>query len=225
MGTLYNCPIMMCFRCLPNRYGQNVFEQLEHAWECPKCLGTCNCSFCMKARGRAPTGIMIHKARDLGFTSVAEMLVNTNHAITQGKIRSPRARLAPASPVKRKILKHDLAAKRKKPRKNSSSFEILISLDTPDANNESSMAMVVDEEDYVVESIISAAILNGKLFFQVRWAGYTEADDTMEPYSTVHDLAALDEFELLNPMVPNDSGTSIDLKSALRHMKEGHEDV
>lgn len=37
----YSCPIKICYRCLPNRYGQSLSEQFDHgAWTCPKCLGT-----------------------------------------------------------------------------------------------------------------------------------------------------------------------------------------
>lgn len=74
--TELGCSLMMCFRCLPNRYGQDVFKLLDAggAWTCPKCAGTCNCSFCMKHRGARPTGILIHQAKSEGFASVHEML-------------------------------------------------------------------------------------------------------------------------------------------------------
>ena len=47
--------------------------QLED-WKCPKCRGICNCSFCRKKIGCAPTGILVHKAKATGFSSVSEML-------------------------------------------------------------------------------------------------------------------------------------------------------
>ncbi|KAL6348318.1 hypothetical protein AAG906_005617 [Vitis piasezkii] len=62
-------------RCLLNRYGEKAEEvaQLED-WKCPKCRGICNCSFCRKKIGCAPTGILVHKAKATGFSSVSEML-------------------------------------------------------------------------------------------------------------------------------------------------------
>ncbi|XP_059597236.1 uncharacterized protein LOC104877518 [Vitis vinifera] len=69
------CPIKYCQRCLLNRYGEKAEEvaQLED-WKCPKCRGICNCSFCRKKIGCAPTGILVHKAKATGFSSVSEML-------------------------------------------------------------------------------------------------------------------------------------------------------
>ncbi|XP_034675097.1 uncharacterized protein LOC117906229 [Vitis riparia] len=69
------CPIKYCQRCVLNRYGEKAEEvaQLED-WKCPKCRGICNCSFCRKKIGCAPTGILVHKAKATGFSSVSEML-------------------------------------------------------------------------------------------------------------------------------------------------------
>ncbi len=35
--------------------------------------------------------------------------------------------------------------------------------------------------------------------FLVRWKGYEPGDDTWEPYATVNDLAALDEYSAAHP--------------------------
>ena len=43
-------------------------------WVCPPCRGKCNCSFCLPKKGRPPTGIMIHIAKEAGFGSVQEYL-------------------------------------------------------------------------------------------------------------------------------------------------------
>ncbi|KAI9468785.1 hypothetical protein LPJ78_002462 [Coemansia sp. RSA 989] len=51
-----HCTLMMDYTCLLNRYNEH-WEQLDHStWTCPKCRNICNCSFCMKKRGKAPTG-------------------------------------------------------------------------------------------------------------------------------------------------------------------------
>ncbi|XP_052205184.1 uncharacterized protein LOC127810010 [Diospyros lotus] len=42
-------------------------------WSCPKCRGICSCSVCMKKRGHRPTGILVHTAKENGFSSVSEL--------------------------------------------------------------------------------------------------------------------------------------------------------
>ncbi|XP_020524608.1 uncharacterized protein LOC18436985 isoform X1 [Amborella trichopoda] len=96
------CTINFCHKCLLNRYGENAEEMAGvDGWNCPKCRGICNCSFCMglegwglngscvyfdrntmlsiysfcrKKRGQEPTGILAHTAKATGFSSVSEML-------------------------------------------------------------------------------------------------------------------------------------------------------
>ncbi|KAL8161908.1 hypothetical protein V2J09_013397 [Rumex salicifolius] len=68
------CVIRLCCKCLKNRY----FEKLEEValvadWKCPKCRGICNCSFCMRKRGKEPTGTLSSQAKASGFSSVLEM--------------------------------------------------------------------------------------------------------------------------------------------------------
>ncbi|KAI5684261.1 hypothetical protein M9H77_05489 [Catharanthus roseus] len=69
------CPIRYCHKCLLNRYGEKAAEVADLPdWNCPKCRGICNCSFCMKKRGCQPTGMLVHTAKAKGFSSVSEML-------------------------------------------------------------------------------------------------------------------------------------------------------
>ena len=64
-----------CGPCLRNRYGESAKEAiLNPEWECPSCRGICNCSFCMKRRGRRATGILIHLAKERGFSNVKSYL-------------------------------------------------------------------------------------------------------------------------------------------------------
>lgn len=64
-----------CGPCLKNRYGEDAKKALmDPKWQCPSCRGICNCSFCMKKRGRRCTGIMIHLARERGFKDVKSFL-------------------------------------------------------------------------------------------------------------------------------------------------------
>jgi hypothetical protein len=39
-----------------------------------RCRGTCNCSFCRRKKGLAPTGILIHEAEKKGFSCVKDYL-------------------------------------------------------------------------------------------------------------------------------------------------------
>lgn len=69
-----------CGPCLKNRYGEDVREVLLNAeWVCPPCRGICNCSFCLPKKGRPPTGILIHAAREAGYDSVREYLEKSNY--------------------------------------------------------------------------------------------------------------------------------------------------
>ncbi|XP_065176917.1 cell division cycle-associated protein 7-like [Sycon ciliatum] len=64
-----------CGPCLRNRYGEDAAEACKDlTWVCPPCRDICNCSFCLPKRGRRPTGILIHIARDNGFDSVHSFL-------------------------------------------------------------------------------------------------------------------------------------------------------
>lgn len=64
-----------CGPCLKNRYGECAKEAIMNPnWECPPCRGICNCSFCMKKRGRRATGILIHAAKQQGFDNVSTYL-------------------------------------------------------------------------------------------------------------------------------------------------------
>ncbi|KAJ2442565.1 hypothetical protein GGF42_006912, partial [Coemansia sp. RSA 2424] len=50
------CTIMFDYKCLLIRYNEDA-DTIDHSgWTCPKCRGVCNCSFCMKKRGKRPTG-------------------------------------------------------------------------------------------------------------------------------------------------------------------------
>lgn len=64
-----------CGPCLRNRYGESVKEAImDPNWFCPPCRNICNCSFCMKKRGRSCTGQMIGVARQNGYTDVKSFL-------------------------------------------------------------------------------------------------------------------------------------------------------
>ncbi|XAR51553.1 hypothetical protein NMG60_11006211 [Bertholletia excelsa] len=74
------CTIKFCHKCLFNRYGESAEEMaVKGDWNCPKCRGICNCSFCMKKRGHQPTGVLVHTARATGFSSVSELLHVKGH--------------------------------------------------------------------------------------------------------------------------------------------------
>ena len=69
-----------CGPCLQNRYGEDLRDALlNKEWVCPPCRGICNCSFCLPKRGKPPTGILIHVARESGYDSVREYLDKTDY--------------------------------------------------------------------------------------------------------------------------------------------------
>lgn len=64
-----------CGPCLRNRYGESVKEAImDPDWFCPPCRNICNCSFCMKKRGRRCTGQLIGIARQNGYNDVKSFL-------------------------------------------------------------------------------------------------------------------------------------------------------
>ncbi|KAL2498430.1 Zinc-finger domain of monoamine-oxidase A repressor R1 protein [Abeliophyllum distichum] len=81
------CPIMFCHKCLSNRYGENAEEVAALGdWDCPRCRGICNCSICMKKRGHQPTGILINRAKAIGYSSVSEMLLKGAENLNSQKV-------------------------------------------------------------------------------------------------------------------------------------------
>ena len=69
-----------CGPCLLNRYGEDIRDVLiDKCWVCPPCRRICNCSFCLPKRGKPPTGIMIHEARDRGYDNVLEYLEKSDY--------------------------------------------------------------------------------------------------------------------------------------------------
>jgi len=59
----------------------------------------------------------------------------------------------------------------------------------------------VDADEFIVDKIVDhrGSLPKSKLEFRVRWAGYTDEDDTWEPYKNVKDLAALDAYARTHP--------------------------
>ncbi|GMI78503.1 hypothetical protein like AT2G23530 [Hibiscus trionum] len=76
---------VLCRACLKVRYGEELEEVRENKeWMCPHCIEEkginpywiCNSSLCLKNRKMAPTGIAIYRARELGYKSVAHLLMD-----------------------------------------------------------------------------------------------------------------------------------------------------
>ncbi|XVF09419.1 hypothetical protein REPUB_Repub07fG0091200 [Reevesia pubescens] len=76
---------VLCRACLKVRYGEELEEVRENKeWKCPHCIEEkginpywiCNSSICLKNRKMAPTGIAIYRARELGYKSVAHLLMD-----------------------------------------------------------------------------------------------------------------------------------------------------
>jgi hypothetical protein len=56
-----------------------------------------------------------------------------------------------------------------------------------------------DDEEYVVDRIVSQRKKNGRMEYKVRWRGYNSQSDTWEPEAEVRDLAAMDVWEANRP--------------------------
>lgn len=76
---------VLCRACLKVRYGEELEEVRENKeWMCPHCIeekGTkpywiCNSSICLKKRKMVPTGLAIYRAREMGYKSVAHLLMD-----------------------------------------------------------------------------------------------------------------------------------------------------
>ncbi|KAI3758608.1 hypothetical protein L6452_06175 [Arctium lappa] len=76
---------VLCRACLKVRYGEEMDEVRNNKqWKCPHCIeqeGTkpywiCNSSLCLKKRKMVPTGIAIFRAREMGYESVAHLLMD-----------------------------------------------------------------------------------------------------------------------------------------------------
>lgn len=76
---------VLCRACLKVRYGEEMDEvRANKNWMCPHCIEEkginpkwiCNSSFCLKKRRMAPTGIAIFRAREMGYKSVAHLIMD-----------------------------------------------------------------------------------------------------------------------------------------------------
>ncbi|KAL8250778.1 hypothetical protein R6Q59_034471 [Mikania micrantha] len=76
---------VLCRACLKIRYGEEIEDVRNNKqWKCPHCIeeeGTkpywiCNSSLCLKKRKMLPTGIAIYRAREMGYESVAHLLMD-----------------------------------------------------------------------------------------------------------------------------------------------------
>ncbi|XP_027359267.1 cell division cycle-associated protein 7-like [Abrus precatorius] len=75
---------VFCRACLKIRYGEEIEEVRENkGWMCPHCIEErgmkpywiCNSSICLRKRNIPPTGLAIYKAREMGYKSVAHLLM------------------------------------------------------------------------------------------------------------------------------------------------------
>ncbi|XP_024018359.1 cell division cycle-associated 7-like protein [Morus notabilis] len=76
---------VFCRGCLKVRYGEEMEEVIRNKeWMCPHCIEEkgiksywiCNSSICLKKRNMAPTGLAIYRAQELGYKSVAHLLMD-----------------------------------------------------------------------------------------------------------------------------------------------------
>ncbi|KAL2344140.1 hypothetical protein Fmac_005425 [Flemingia macrophylla] len=84
---------VFCRACLKIRYGEEIEEVRENkSWMCPHCIEAkgiipywiCNSSICLRKRKMPPTGIAVYRARELGYKSVAHLIMEE---LKRGKCR------------------------------------------------------------------------------------------------------------------------------------------
>ncbi|XP_009617422.1 uncharacterized protein [Nicotiana tomentosiformis] len=85
---------VLCRGCLKVRYGEELEEvRANKGWVCPHCTEEkginpywiCNSSLCLKKRKMAPTGIAIFRAREMGYKSVAHLLMDQLQQAVKGR--------------------------------------------------------------------------------------------------------------------------------------------
>ncbi|CAL5445299.1 unnamed protein product [Camellia sinensis] len=76
---------VLCRACLKVRYGEEMeVVRRNKQWMCPHCIEDkgikpywiCNSSLCLRKRKKVPTGVAIFKAREMGYKSVAHLLMD-----------------------------------------------------------------------------------------------------------------------------------------------------
>jgi len=180
-GTKIACNVMLDENCLFNRYGQTI-EQARSTgeWKCPMCLDICNCSFCRRRKGLAPTGIMINRARREGFTSVHDFLAasrkeNFKKARTEGERKEENDRKVDSDGEGEggDEKREKTTSKKEKPLKTKKRKE---------KKNEEEEEEEGDDV-YEVEKILKMTSIEvegrRKEYFYVKWLGYPER--TWEP--------------------------------------------
>ncbi|XP_049367479.1 uncharacterized protein LOC125832381 [Solanum verrucosum] len=84
---------VLCRGCLKVRYGEEMEDvRANKEWIYPHCTEEkginpywiCNSSLCLKKRKMAPTGIAIFKAREMGYKSVAHLLMDQLQGAVKG---------------------------------------------------------------------------------------------------------------------------------------------
>uniref|UniRef100_A0A3Q7FUG1 Zinc-finger domain-containing protein n=1 Tax=Solanum lycopersicum TaxID=4081 RepID=A0A3Q7FUG1_SOLLC len=84
---------VLCRGCLKVRYGEEMEDvRANKEWICPHCTEEkginpywiCNSSLCLKKRKMAPTGIAIFRAREMGYKSVAHLLMDQLQGAVRG---------------------------------------------------------------------------------------------------------------------------------------------
>src|SRR5258707_3697415 len=68
--------------------------------------------------------------------------------------------------------------------------------------------MVNDQEEYEVEEVLDSRFRRGKLWYLVKFIGWSHSDNMGLPHSEVHAPAVVEEFHLWHPDSPHSSSPS-----------------
>jgi len=166
-GNKLACNVMLDEMCLFNRYGQTIEQaRATGEWKCPVCLDICNCSFCRRKKGLAPTGIMINRARAAGYESV-------------------HGYLAACGKVKKKAKTDD-----------NENVDVKKGTKTEKVEEKDDEEEDLGEDEYEVEKILEVKYtkVRGKpqQYFKVKWLGYNES--TWEPRENLFCEEMVEQF-------------------------------
>src|SRR5258707_15422158 len=77
--------------------------------------------------------------------------------------------------------------------------------------------MVDDQEEYKVEEILDSRFRWGKLWYLVKFIGWSHSDNMWLPHAEVHAPATVEEFHLQHPDAPHSSPSPT--PTTLRHLR------
>ncbi|ELR18832.1 'chromo' (CHRromatin Organization MOdifier) domain containing protein [Acanthamoeba castellanii str. Neff] len=171
-----------CRRCLWNRYGEALDEvRKDPVWLCPSCRGVCNCSFCRKKRGQAPTGVL-DTAILQKYSSVAEYL------------QKDRQEKPAVSEEELKKMKENIEKEIKEGIRPSAPITTSASAQAEEISAD------LKGDLYYVEAIVEHRSTPRGLEYLIKWLGYGYELNTWEPAAHLNCPHLIKEYHIRNKL-------------------------